>query len=275
MGDATSPSSSSDESGPGVAVDVSVEVDDDRHIATVEIRRGPHNFFDLDVLAGLAESLEALSAESGTTRAVVLCSEGKNFCAGANFTGGGSERLSGPGAPHLYDIAIRLFEQPLPIVAAVQGAAIGGGLGLAMAADLRVATPDSRFAANFSLLGFHHGFGLTVTLPLAVGHQAALDLLYTGRRIDGTTAHHLGLCDSLVPLTDLRSRATELAAEIAAAGPLATRSIRATMRGHLAEQVRVAMAHERAEQERLQSTEDFREGIQAMSERRRPEFKGR
>jgi enoyl-CoA hydratase/carnithine racemase len=271
MGDATSPSSSKEQSGPGVAV----EVDDARHIATVEIRRGPHNFFDLDVLAGLADSLEALSAEAGTTRAVVLCSEGKNFCAGANFTGGGSERLSGPGAPHLYDIAIRLFEQPLPVVAAVQGAAIGGGLGLAMAADLRVATPDSRFAANFSLLGFHHGFGLTVTLPLAVGHQAALDLLYTGRRIDGTTAHRLGLCDSLVPLADLRSRATELAAEIGAAGPLATRSIRATMRGQLAEQVRVAMAHERAEQERLQSTEDFREGIQAMSERRRPEFEGR
>jgi enoyl-CoA hydratase/carnithine racemase len=273
MGDAASPSSSSSgEPTSGVAV----EVDEDRHVATVEIRRGPHNFFDLDVLAGLAGSIERLAGD-GTTRAVVLCSEGKNFCAGANFTGGGTERLAqaGPGAPHLYDIAIRLFEQPLPIVAAVQGAAIGGGLGLAMAADLRVATPDSRFAANFSLLGFHHGFGLTVTLPLAVGHQAALDLLYTGRRIDGTTAHHLGLCDSLVPLADLRSRAIELAAEIAAAGPLATRSIRATMRGHLAEQVRVAMAHERAEQERLQSTEDFREGIQAMSERRRPEFEGR
>jgi enoyl-CoA hydratase/carnithine racemase len=99
----------------------------------------------------------------------------------------------------------------LPVVAAVQGAAIGGGLGLAMAADLRVASPESRFAANFSLLGFHHGFGLTVTLPLAVGHQAALDLLYTGRRIDGTTAHRLGLCDTLVPPDQLRARATELA----------------------------------------------------------------
>ena len=148
--------------------DVGVTVDDVTHVATIEIRRGPHNFFDIAVLGEVADTLDRLAA--GTTRAVVLCSEGKNFCAGANFTGR-SAALGSEGAPHLYDVAIRLFEQPLPIVAAVQGAAIGGGLGLALAADFRVASPESRFAANFAMLGFHHGFGLTVTLPLVVGHQ--------------------------------------------------------------------------------------------------------
>ena len=242
-------------------------------VATVEIRRGPNNFFDLDVLTELADALDDL-ASAGGARVVLLCSEGKHFCAGADFSGS-SGAVARPGQPHLYDIAIRLFEQPLPIVAAVQGAAIGGGLGLALAADLRVATPESRFSANFARLGFHQGFGLSVTLPLVVGHQAALELLYTGRRIDGTTAHRLGLCDHLVAAEELRPRARALAEEVATSAPLATRSIRQTLRGPLVDQVRSAMARERAEQERLQRTDDFREGIAATAERRDPRFTGR
>lgn len=256
-----------------LAMTTPVGVELDGHIATVEMRRGPNNFFDLDVLTQLADRLHELAA-GGEARAVVLCSEGKHFCAGADFKGESGE-VQREGAPHLYDIAIRLFEQPLPIVAAVQGAAIGGGLGLALAADLRVATPESRFSANFSMLGFHHGFGLSVTLPLVVGHQAAIDLLYTGRRIDGSTAHELGLCDHLVAPDELRPRAVELAGEVAAAAPLATRAIRRTMRGPFVEQVRAAMARERAEQERLQRTDDFREGVAATMERRPPRFTGR
>jgi enoyl-CoA hydratase/carnithine racemase len=252
--------------------DVAVAVDEATAVATVEIRRGPNNFFDLDVLTALADRLDELA--SGPTRAVVLCSEGKHFCAGADFTGRAGS-VARAGAPHLYDVAIRLFDQPLPIVAAVQGAAIGGGLGLAMAADFRVASPESRFAANFAQLGFHHGFALTVTLPPAIGQQAALDLLYTGRRVDGEAAHRIGLCDHLVPAARVRERALEVAGEIAASAPLATRAIRATMRGPLAAAARAAMARERAEQERLQVTEDFREGVAAMGDRRRPRFTGR
>jgi enoyl-CoA hydratase/carnithine racemase len=203
----------------------------------------------------------------------MLCSEGKNFCAGADF-GDSAGALVGDGAAHLYDIAIRLFEQPLPMVAAVQGAAIGGGLGLALAADARIASPESRFSANFARLGFHHGFGLTVTLPLVAGHQAALDLLYTGRRVDGTAAYALGLCDELVSADDVRARAIARAGEIAASAPLAVRSIRNTLRGPVIEQLRAAMAHERAEQERLQQTADFHEGLAASRERRSPNFLG-
>lgn len=253
--------------------DVVARLDASTHVATIEIRRGPNNFFDLDVLERLAELCEEHAAD-GDTRAIVLCSEGKNFCAGADFTG---ERGStaAAGRPHIYDIAIRLFEQPLPIVAAVQGSAIGGGLGLALAADFRVASPSSRFAANFSLLGFHHGFGLTVTLPLVVGHQRANDLLYTGRRIDGETAHTIGLCDRLVTDGELRDAAVDYAREIAAAAPLATRAIRETMRGPLVAQLRAAMARERAEQDRLRATDDFREGMTAVRERRPGRFTGR
>ena len=253
------------------ADDVAVELGDD-HVGVIEIRRPPNNFFDQDLIAAIADRLDELAA--GECRAVVLASAGKHFCAGADFRRQAGA-TTGSGDRHLYDEALRLFEQPLPIVAAVQGAAIGGGLGLALAADLRVAAPEARFAANFARLGFHHGFGLTVTLPLVVGHQAALDLLYTGRRVDGEQALALGLCDRLVPAGQLRAEARAWAADIAASGPLAVRSIRATMRGPLAAQIRAATDHEKAEQERLQATEDWREGVRAVAERRPAAFTGR
>jgi 2-(1,2-epoxy-1,2-dihydrophenyl)acetyl-CoA isomerase len=254
-------------SGGSSAADVGVEVDG--HVAVIEIRRPPNNFFDVELIAGIADALDELAA--GDCRVAVLASQGRHFCAGANFSGG---RATGTGGPHLYEMAVRLFEQPLPIVAAVQGAAIGGGFGLAMAADFRVASPQARFAANFARLGFHHGFGLSVTLPLVAGHQTALDLLYTGRRIDGEEALQLGIADRLVADDELRGAALDLAADIAGSAPLAVRSIRQTMRGDLAGRVRAALARERSEQDRLTATQDWREGVAAMAERRPPVFTG-
>ena len=161
------------------------------------------------------------------------------------------------------------------MVAAVQGAAVGGGLGVALSADFRVASPESRFSANFAQLGIHHGFGLTVTLPLVVGPQRALeDLLYTGARVNGEDAHAIGLCDRLVGSDRLREEAIGLAHEIAISSPLAIRSIRATMRGDLADRVRSATAHEATEQAKQFDTPDFAEGVAAAAERREPRFTG-
>jgi enoyl-CoA hydratase/carnithine racemase len=244
--------------------DVNLAIDD--HIATVEIHRPPHNFFDAALIESLADAYEA--AVRGGARAIVLCSEGKNFCAGADFS---NRRVSG-GAHQLYEQAVRLFEAPLPVVAAVQGKAVGGGLGLACSADFRVATPQSVFTANFSRLGLHHGFGLTVTLPAIVGQQRAWHMLYTGQGIAGADALTCGLADHLVG--EPREGACQLAAELAAAGPLAVRSIRATMRGDIAKRVREATDHELAEQEKLWPTADFAEGVKAAAERRPPVFGG-
>lgn len=251
--------------------ELSVELGGD-HVAVIEIRRPPNNFFDVALIRQLADTCDDLT-RNGSCRAIVLCSQGRHFCAGANFSSGTS--LSAGDGGHLYDMAARLFEQPLPVVAAIQGAAVGGGLGLALAADFRVASPQARFSANFAALGIHQGFALTVTLPAAVGQQAALDLLYTGRRIGGEEAYRLGLCDHLVAPDALRAQARALAAEIAACAPLAVRSIRQTMRGQLAGQARAAMRRERSEQERLMRTADWREGVAAVSERRPARFAGR
>lgn len=246
---------------------VSVDLRDD-HVAVVEFNRPPNNFFDAELIGAIADAYERLEADTDC-RAIVLCSTGKHFCAGANFN------EENPAATdQLYGNAVRLFAARLPVVAAVQGAAIGGGLGVALSADLRVASPESRFSANFARLGIHHGFGLTVTLPMVIGNQRALELLYTGERMGGEQAHAIGLCDKLVATERLREEAVAVAREIALSAPLAVQSIRATMRGDLAERVRAATLLEAAEQTRHFATADFAEGVAAATERREPRFSG-
>src|SRR3954471_19652239 len=145
------------------------------HVATIEIQRPPNNFFDIVLINSIADALEALDGDNNC-RAVVLAAQGKTFCAGANFGDGSTLDKSGqrPGeeanpVQSLYMQAVRLFRSKKPIVGAIHGAAVGGGLGLAMVPDFRVACPETRFSANFSRLGFHPGFGLSVTLPEVIG----------------------------------------------------------------------------------------------------------
>lgn len=253
------------------------------YVATVEIKRPPHNFFDFALIRQIADTYEALD-EDPACRAILLCSEGKSFCAGANFGSGDTIQADGSvegsvnrvGIDHLYVEAVRVFRCKTPVVAAVQGAAIGGGLGLAMSADFRVGCPESRFAANFTRLGFHPGFGLTQTLPRAIGHQKAALMFLTSRRIPGEIALEWGLIDDMAESAGtVREKAWELAREIAINSPLGVVSTRATLRQGLADAVRTATDHELEEQTRLRMTEDFREGVAATADRRLPEFKGR
>lgn len=249
----------------------------DVNVAQVEIHRPPHNFFDVDLIRDLADAFEALDNDPAC-RAIALSAEGKSFCAGANFTnrpaGYGDQPQSGSGNP-LYAEAVRLFACRKPVVAAIQGAAIGGGFGLALVADFRVVSPDARFAANFVKLGIHPGFGLTYTLPRIVGQQRASLMFYTGRRITGEEALAWGLADILAPSDRLRAAANELAAEIAENAPLAVLSTRATMRQGIAEAVKAATDREHREQARLIRTEDHREGVKAVNERRPGRFAGK
>jgi enoyl-CoA hydratase/carnithine racemase len=255
------------------AGDVSVEVGED-FVATVEIKRPPNNYIDVALATALADAYEALDQDPAC-RAIVLCSEGRHFCAGGALAADSSDPAGELQAGSVYEGAVRMFSCGTPVVAAVQGAAVGGGLGLALSADFRVATPETRMWPNFSRLGFHHGFGMTITLPAVVGPQRALELLLTGRRVEGEEALSLGLCDHLASVEQLREEAHALAVDIAGSAPLAVRSIRQTLRKDLIERIRAATDRESAEQARLMQTEDFREGVRAVSERRAPQFSGR
>ena len=250
-------------------------------VATIEIRRPPHNFFDIDLIRQIADACEALDKEPAC-RAIVLAAQGTAFCAGAKFGDGGAQaqdvlakRSETGQASHLYIEAVRLYRTAKPMVGAIHGAAVGGGLGLAMVPDLRVTCPEARFCANFTRLGFHPGFGLTHTLPALIGPSKAAMMLYTSRRVPGDEACRMGLADVLVPQAEVRAAAQKLAAEIAENAPLGVLETRATMRAGLADRVRAATDIELEKQTRLRQTEDFKEGVNAVNERRVPRFVGR
>jgi enoyl-CoA hydratase/carnithine racemase len=228
--------------------DIGVEKHD--HVGLIEIRRPPLNFFDVSLINQIADALEEFDRDV-EIRCSVLAAQGKAFCAGANF-----------GDPARQEQEKR-------------AESIGGGLGLAVSADFRVTCPEARFAANFTKLGFHPGFGLTTTLPELIGKNNAELMFYTSRRVTGEEAYRWGLANELVPQDQVRDAAMKLAGEIAECSPLGLVSTRATMRKGLADRVLAATNHELVEQNRLRLTEDFKEGVKATSERRVANFKGR
>jgi enoyl-CoA hydratase/carnithine racemase len=250
-----------------------IGVSTEGHVGIVEIQRPPHNFFDNSLINQIADAFEAFDRDVDI-RSYVLCAQGKSFCAGADFANRPQTGAAESGK-HLYKEATRLFRAKKPSIAAVQGPAIGGGLGLAVMADFRVAAPEARFSANFTRLAFHPGFALTFTLPRLVGQQKANLMFYTGRRIGGEEAHAWGLADVLVPLAEVRKAAVALATEIAEGGPLAVQSTRETMRRGFADAAEEATERELTEQDWTRKTEDFREGIKSYAEKRVGNFKGR
>lgn len=252
--------------------EISVRIDG--HVALLEMDRPPNNFVSVELMKQLADALEDVDADRAL-RVSVLMSAGKAFCAGADLaspTGVGGQGMAGINP--LYEQAVRLFSAKKPIVAAVQGAAVGAGLGLALVADFRVAAPEARFTANFVKLGFHPGFGITHTLPRVIGMQRAQMMCLTGRRIKADEALVWGLVDEIAPLDDLRGAALTLARELAENAPLAVESTRATLRAGLAEAVRTQTDHELIEQTWLRATADFAEGVRSVNERRAGVFVG-
>ena len=251
-----------------------VAVATEGHVALITLDRRPNNHVSVELMHDLADALVDIDAETNL-RASVLSTAGKVFCAGADLVnpgGVGAEGMSGINP--LYVEAVRLFSAKKPIVAAVQGAAVGAGLGLALVADFRVVAPEARFTANFVKLGFHPGFGITYTLPRLIGEQKAALLCMTGRRVTGEQALEIGLADVLAPLDELPAAALRLAQELAENAPLAVQSTRATFRKGIADAVKAQTDHELIEQSWLRKTKDFAEGVKSVSERRPGNFVG-
>jgi enoyl-CoA hydratase/carnithine racemase len=246
----------------------------DGGVALIELDKPPHNFLDMDMIKNLAGTLEALDQDD-SCRVVVLASRARSFCAGADLVSPGE-----PGpvirdwAGAIYREGLRLFARAKPVVGAIGGAAVGGGLGLALAPDLRVTCAEAYFSANFCRLGLHPGFGVTFTLPRLIGPSRAAGMFFTGRRVGGEEAVGLGLADVLAGPGEVTHQAMDLARQIAASGPLAVVSTRKTLNRGLVEEVKAAMDRELTEQSWLSQTADFREGVAAGFQKRTPQFTG-
>ena len=249
------------------------------NVGVVIMDRPPHNILNFRQIHDIADALEEMQNDM-SIRCAVLAADGRSFCAGADFAGDGvgggdDEVVGGDATLALYQGSGRLFDVTLPIVGAIQGPAVGGGLGLAMVPDIRITCPDARFSANFASLGIHQGFGMSVTLPQLLGPSRAAQVLYSAKRYKGEEAVAIGLADECVPSEQVRERALEVATEIAANAPLALRAIKSTLRLGLGDRVREITQREAQLQAELSASDDAKEGIAAVGERRAGNFKGK
>ena len=254
---------------------ITVTTRTENHVGEILFSAPPYNFASPALLRQIADALDAFDADPAV-RCTVLASEGKTFCGGANLAG--DDDLAGEAGmdsvAQLYVQALRIFRRKKPMVAAIQGAAVGAGIGLALSADFRVAGPGARFAANFSRLGFHPGFGLTATIPRVVGQQRAAWMMLSSERIKPETALDWGLCDRLAGDGETLAEAHRMAAELAENAPLAVIAIRATLVGNLVAELEATLAHEHHQQTILKATADYEEGVASVFERRAASFIG-
>ena len=251
-----------------------IQVELSEYVAVLTMNSPPYNFIDEHMLGEMLNALQQLE-EDPNCRCVVLASSGSAFCAGADFKSSLAEGADlDEFTKRFYSTAMKLFEFGKPMVAAVEGAAVGAGFGITLLADFRVVSQGATMSANFNRLGIHPGFGMSVTLPRLVGEHNAALLFYTGRRIKGVEAAKLGLVTQLVDPGEALNGAVSLAKQIALSSPLAVQHTRATLRASLLATIRDANRHEQAIQAQEMLTEDFKEGVLAASERRDPRFKG-
>ena len=216
-------------------------------------------------------------SEDPSIRAVVITGAGRTFCAGADL----KERksMTAEQTLHFLDelggLLSTLSSLPCPVIAALNGAAFGGGLELALACDLRVAAEDVPLGLVETRLGIIPGAGGTQRLTRIVGIGTAKELIFTGRRLDARTARDIGLVSDVVPASELEGRVARLVDEIAACGPLAVAQAKAAIDGGIALTLAGGLALERRCYEVVLGSADRDEGLRAFSEKRAPSFQGK
>ena len=208
----------------------------DNLVATIEIQRPPHNFFDIALIKQIADVLEKLDADDDC-RASVLCAEGKAFCAGADLKTfipkWEDADLMAPRRNAAMGIAGGItrgrHRLTKPVIAAINGHAIGGGFELALACDIRIASDRAKFGVFEVRHGLHQGDGGLVRLVAVAGIGVALDLTLTGREVDAEEALRLRLVSQVVPADELLQAAERVARVIMANSPTAVRSAKETI----------------------------------------------
>ncbi len=217
--------------------------------------------------------------QDGAMRCLVITGSGRCFSAGADLRssmqrsdlGGPSEEASFA----MYEPFLQVLDVEVPVIAAMNGHTVGGGFGLALLADIRVANADAKYGVNFARLGIHSGLGISYVLPRLVGAANASELLFTGRLIRGSEALRMGLVTHAEEPDEVLPTAMQLARAIAGSAPKAVQQMKASIRRGLEWDIREAARREAALQAASLDTEDAKEGVAAILEKREPEFTGR
>lgn len=229
-----------------------------------------------ELLEAFQEVIDRVKAERGI-RCVLIAGSGANFCSGADFRSGileRGERLAHEASLAIYRPFLGILEVEVPVIAAMNGHAIGGGFGLALVCDIRVANREAKYGANFARLGLHPGMAVTYLLPRVAGLPRAAELLFTGRLFSGEEAAQMGIANYAAAPGEVLAKARALAREIAACAPAAVRMMKRSLYRHVGWDPRSAAEFEAHCQSRTVDMEDAREGVRALLEKRAPRFRG-
>jgi methylglutaconyl-CoA hydratase len=249
----------------------------DSRIATITLNRPEkRNALSSQLLSEIAAALDEI--ERSGALVVILTGAGKAFCAGMDL----DELKSLTGKSHAENVEDsrgmarfirRLYDFPKPTVAAVNGAAIAGGTGIATMCDFTLAVPEAKFGYTEVRIGFVPAIVSSI-LVWQVGHKIARDLLLTGRIFDAAEAHDLGLVNEVVPIERLIPRARELAAQLTENSPASLKATKKLINGFIAEVLERQFDQAVEENAGIRQTADFREGIASFLEKRKPRWSG-
>jgi enoyl-CoA hydratase len=256
-----------------------VLLDRDGHVVTMTLNvPEKRNAMSAELTEAFPQAVAEVKAMNDV-RAVVVTGAGTAFCSGGDldFLHTGEplvwqirDKMTG-----FYPQFLTLLDVDVPVIAAINGPAIGAGLCLALMADMRVAAEDAPLGMTFVRIGIHPGMMATALLSRAVTHTWAAELLYTGRVVTGVEALQIGLVNRAVPRERVLDEARALAGEVAQNAPLALRYLKEGLRLAFKQAAEKASAWEGFAQPVTMATEDVREGLTAVKERRRPIFRGR
>jgi enoyl-CoA hydratase/carnithine racemase len=270
-------------SGPAVVI----ERNDAAAVATVILNRPSHrNALSHEMLIALDQAISEV-ANDDSIRAVVLTGNGPAFCSGADtreLAGGPNEgpHKPGPGGPEALrrgfelprKVILGLFDIEKPVIAAIRGSAVGAGLDLACACDLRIAAPNARFSAAYVRVGLFPGYGGVWFYPRIFGMAKAAEMMFTGDFIDAESALESGFVNMVVPDEDLLPKAQSLAARTASGPPIAIRLAKTMMHRSLGTDLQTSLQISAAAESITLSSQDHAEGMAAAREKRTPVYRG-
>ena len=248
-------------------------------VAHLELVNPPLNLITRVLLDELGEALTMLAATTpGDVRAVVVTGTGDRAFSAGSHVGEFEAQRGSAGRARLEleeRVSRQLADLPMPTIAAIEGNALGGGLELALACDLRIASERARLGLPEVRLAVTPGAGGTQRLPRIVGLARAKELILTGRILHADEAARIGLVNEVVPAGAARTRADEVAEEIAARGPLAVREVKRLLDDAMDVDLETGLAAELDASERIFATDDMLEGASAFFDKRDPIYRGR